>query len=393
MIDFQPYHQRITVSYDFPVHFTHGVFDPRNPLLADVLDRLGERRRHRAVAYVDSGVAAASPRLTSQIKEYFHVHAARVELAGGPEVIVGGEAAKTGWTHVRDVMWAVGNLHLDRQSYILAVGGGGVLDMIGFAAGIVHRGLRLIRIPTTTLAQNDAGVGVKNGMDEHGMKNFVGTFAPPFAVINDLGFLATLDFDNWIGGVAEAFKVAMIRDAEFFDFLCKHAAAFRRREQGPMEELVYRCAVIHLDHIRTSGDPFEFGSARPLDFGHWAAHKLEAMTAWRLGHGQAVSIGVAMDAYYAMKHELLPRSDFDRLINALLACGLPIYHDALDQRDAAGTLEVLDGLNQFREHLGGVLTVTLPRGLGARCEIHQMNVETIEEAVAHLKARSREAVK
>jgi 3-dehydroquinate synthetase len=104
-------------------------------------------------------------------------------------------------------MWTLGNLHLDRQSFVIALGGGSVLDMIGFAVSIVHRGLRLVRLPTTTLAQSDAGVGVKTGMDEHGQKNFVGTFAPPFAVINDFELLKTLSFEHWIGGVDEALAV------------------------------------------------------------------------------------------------------------------------------------------------------------------------------------------
>ena len=278
--------ERFSVPFEYPVHFTRRVFDARNPLLADVMERLGEKRRHRATVCVDAGVAAAHPKLLDEIKEYFHSRGGAMELCGVPAVVPGGEAAKAGWAAVRDTMWTVGNLHLDRQSFVIAVGGGGLLDMVGFATAIVHRGLRLIRVPTTTLSQNDAGIGVKNGMNEHGMKNFVGTFAPPFAVINDFSFLHTLDGQHWIGGAAEAFKVAIIKNAEFFEFLCANARALRDRQAAPMEELIRRCARLHLEHIRTSGDPFEFGSARPLDFGHWAAHKIEAMSNFTLDTGR-----------------------------------------------------------------------------------------------------------
>ncbi|MFB3893124.1 MAG: 3-dehydroquinate synthase [Phycisphaerae bacterium] len=390
MMDYQTYNQRFSVPFDYPVHFTRDLFAPDSPLLAEVVDRKGESRRHRCVVYVDAGAAAAHPRLVARIKEYFHAYPRRLELAGAVELVPGGEAAKTGWGRVRDVMWAIGNLHLDRQSFVIAVGGGGVLDMVGFGTSIVHRGLRFVRVPTTTLAQADAGVGVKNGMDEHGMKNFVGTFAPPFAVINDFAFLPTLAQEDWIGGVAEAFKVAIIKDAALLGFLCANADAFRRRDQAAMEQVVYRTAVLHLDHIRTTGDPFEFGSARPLDFGHWAAHKIEAMTGFRIGHGQAVAVGVAMDSFYAMRHGLLAETDLAGILDAMLACGLPIWLDELDRRTADGPLEVLDGLEQFREHLGGSLTVTLPKGVGAKCEVHQMNIETIEEAVCFLKGKSRQ---
>jgi 3-dehydroquinate synthase len=284
-------------------------------------------------------------------------------------------------------MTAAGDLHLDRHSYILGVGGGAALDMIGFAASIIHRGLRLVRLPTTVLAQNDAGIGVKNGMDEHGAKNFVGTFAPPFAVVNDLAFLPTLADEHWLGGAAEAFKVAIITDADFFDWLAEAAPALRARDEAAMETLIRRCAVAHLEHIRTGGDPFEFGSSRPLDFGHWVGHQLETASGYRLGHGQAVAIGIAVDSYYAAKHSLLTADEFERVLAALRACGLPVWDDRLVARTPAGTLAILAGLDSFREHLGGRLTVTLPDGLGRRREVHQISPEIVEDAVTFLGRR------
>lgn len=383
----QVYHQRFSVAFDYPVVFTHDVFAPANPALAEVMDRLGEGRRRRAVVYVDDGLAHAMPELPAKIREYFHARPGQIELAGGPTLVPGGEAAKTNWDTVREVMWTLGNLHMDRQSYVIAVGGGSMLDMIGFATSLVHRGLRLIRVPTTVLAQNDAAVGVKNGMDEHGQKNFVGTFAPPFAVIDDFDFLPRLSDAQWIGGVAEAFKVAIIKDAAFFDFLCEQAPAIARRDLMPMEQLIRRCAVLHLEHIAGGGDAFEMGSARPLDFGHWSAHKLEVMSGWRLGHGPAVAVGLALDSYYAMRTGKLSAGDLARVWAGLRAVGLPIWTPELHRRTADGMLEILDGLNQFREHLGGVLTLTLPDGLGRRCEIHTVNPDIMEEGVEALKAQ------
>jgi len=383
------HHQRISVPFEFPVCFARNVFDAANPLLASTLAPLGERRRHRAAVYVDEGVASADPGLTRRIKEYFHARPGELELAGGPQVVPGGPAVKGEWGTVREVMWTLGNLHLDRQSYVVAVGGGSMLDMIGFAVSIVHRGLRLVRLPSTTLAQDDAGVGVKTGMDEHGQKNFVGTFAPPFAVINDFELLRTLPQEHWIGGVAEALKVAIITDADFFAFLRDKAPALRGRDQAVMEETVRRCAILHLRHTATSGDPFEFGSARPLDFGHWSAHRIEMLTGYRIGHGQAVAIGIALDACYAARKGLLRDADRDAVLDALETAGLPTWDDCLKQRADDGTLEVLAGLDQFREHLGGALTVTLPDGIGRKVEVHQMSADWIEEAVSFLHQRSR----
>jgi len=383
--------QRISVPFEYPVCFTRGVFAPDNPLLASVLDRLGEGRRHRAVVYVDAGLAAAQPGLVGRIKEYFHGRPDCLELAAPPQTVPGGEAAKTAWDAVRDVMWTLGNLHLDRQSYVVAVGGGAVLDMLGFATSIVHRGLRLVRLPTTTLAQDDAGVGVKNGMDEHGQKNFVGTFAPPFSVVNDFDFLRTLPFEHWIGGVAEALKVAIIKDGGFFEFLRTRAAALRGRDEAAMAEAVRRCALLHLEHTREGGDPFEFGSARPLDFGHWAGHRIELLSEFAVGHGQATAVGIALDSYYARQTGLISAEELETILAALVETGLPIWSEHLQQRRGDGQLAILEGLDHFREHLGGALTITLPRGIGSRCEVHRVSAEIVEQGVRFLRDRARTA--
>ena len=381
------YAQSISVPFEYPVIFTRGLLAADNPLLADVLDRLDEGRCHRAMVVVDSGLDQAQPGLQRRIKAYFHAHPQRIELAC-LTVVPGGEVAKTDWDVVRDMMWTIGSTHLDRQSFVVALGGGAMLDMVGFATSIVHRGLRLVRVPTTTLAQDDGGVGVKNAMDEHGQKNFVGTFAPRFAVINEAEFLTTLADRDWIGGVAEAFKVAVIKDAAFFEFLCDRAEALRHRDADTMAEAVRRCALLHLEHIRTSGDPFEFGSARPLDFGHWIGHRLETMSEYAIGHGQAAAVGIAIDSCYARRSGLITSDECGRILGGLATCGLPIWDDLLDKRAADGTREILDGLEQFREHLGGRLTITLPDGIGRKTEVHQMDPGQIEQAIEDARKAS-----
>ncbi|MDP6045841.1 MAG: 3-dehydroquinate synthase [Phycisphaerae bacterium] len=381
------YHQQFAVSFNYPVHFARNVLAPGDPLLARVFDRLDEQRVHRVAVFLDSGVSDARPEIVDEIKEYFHAHSKTLELASGPTIVPGGERAKNGWKPIRDILWTAGNIHLDRQSYVLAIGGGAMLDAVGFAASLVHRGVRMVRMPSTVLAQNDAGVGVKTSMDEHGQKNFIGTFAPPFAVVNDFSLLETLTDRDWTGGIAEAFKVAIIKDADFLEFLCDNAAALKNRDAAAMETLVRRCAIIHLDHIASAGDPFETGSARPLDFGHWSAHKLETMSDYWVGHGQAVAVGIALDSYYAMHEGMITSEQFERILEAMTACGLPIYVDYLS-RTTGGVLDILTGLADFREHLGGRLNVTLPDGLGAKCELHHLEDSIITEAIEYLRTRN-----
>ncbi len=380
--------QAFAVQFDYPVHFARDVFEPANSLLADVFARRGETRVHRVVVCLDEGLAAAQPELQAKIKAWFHAHSERVELSSGPILIPGGPEAKTSHDVLRDLMWTLGNVHLDRQSFVLAIGGGSMLDATGLAVSMVHRGLRLVRMPSTTLAQNDAGIGVKNGVDEHGQKNFLGTFAPPFAVINDLDLLNTLPQEHWLGGVAEAFKVALIRDKAFFEFLRENADAIAARDEAVMETLVRWCAKIHLDHIATSGDPFEFGSARPLDFGHWSAHRIEIASGHVISHGLAVAMGIALDCCYARRKGLLTAEELDTILDAITRTGLPIFAPDMAARTPSGELDILVGLEQFREHLGGELTITLPNSIGQRVELHQLNPDWIVESVEELSARS-----
>ncbi len=379
--------QSFSVPFSYPVHFTRNLFDLNNPLLCDVLNRLAENRCHRAIVYADEGAVSAHPALGSRIAAYFEKHAQSMELCSQPQVIPGGERIKENWDAVHRIIKEIGEQRLDRQSYVIAIGGGAVLDAVGFAAAIVHRGLRLIRVPTTTLAQNDAGIGVKNSINELGQKNFIGTFAPPFAVLNDADFLTTLDFDHWIAGIAEAFKVAIIKDADFFAFLLQNAEEFRNRNLERMEESVYRCAVLHLDHIRSNGDPFEFGSARPLDFGHWAAHKLESMSGYRIGHGQAVAIGICMDAYAAMTQGLLDKTEMQQILEGFVRTGLPVWHPLLEREGKDGLPEISEGIESFREHLGGQLTLTLPKGIGNKIEVHDMDRKIVAESIRFLQKR------
>jgi 3-dehydroquinate synthase len=280
---------------------------------------------------------------------------------------------------------------LDRQAVVVAIGGGAALDVIGYAASLVHRGVRLLRIPTTVLGQSDSGIGVKTGVNRFDAKNFLGTFAPPFAVVNDSRWLETLPLRELRAGLAEAVKVALIKDAPFFEWLEAHAADVRRpaseSRNVSLEEAIRRCAVLHLEHIATAGDPFELGSARPLDYGHWAAHRLELMSEHELRHGEAVGIGMLLDARYAQLSGMLSEADVERILSLIQRLGLPLYHPALVER-TSGELSILRGLDDFREHLGGALSVTLLTGIGQRVEVSEMERGRIANAVDWLAAEA-----
>lgn len=376
----ETYRQSIQLAYEYPLVFTRAVFSRDNPLLASAIRR--ETETPRALAFFDRGLLEAWPDLVRGASEYLAHHA--IDAAGEPVIVPGGESVKDGWAHVHFSIQAIARAGLCRHSYVLVVGGGAVLDAIGLAASLVHRGIRLIRIPTTTLSQGDSGVGVKNGINHHGQKNFIGAFAPPWAVINDRDFLTTLDRTATLDGVAEAFKVAIIKDRAFFDFLGAEASKIAKADDDVVAEAVRRSAILHLDHIRLGGDPFEMGEARPLDFGHWAAHHLESASGYRISHGQGVAIGIAIDAIYAQLRGLIAEAECDAILTSLTRCGMNIW-DPLVAQGEPDRYTILDGIQAFREHLGGRLSITLPRGIGDRVEVNEIDDRMMTQAIARLR--------
>jgi len=372
--------QKIQVTFRYAVCFTRDVFAPGNDVLLSQMQGF----RPKVAVFLDSGLEEAQPELRLQIEQWLHTH--RDSVSPCPPVTVqGGEACKNDPEYFLQIARILRDRHLDRHSYVVIVGGGAVLDAVGFAASVTHRGVRHIRLPTTVLSQCDSGIGVKNGINFLGAKNFLGTFTPPWAVINDACFLRTLSLRDWIAGISEAFKVAIIKDRSFLSFLIENCRALSARDERAMEETIMRCAKLHADHIATGGDPFEAGSARPLDFGHWSAHYLETQSRYELRHGEAVAIGIALDLGIARNRGLIGPQDHTAVVNALRATGLPVWHPALGHREKDGAVSIYHGLEEFREHLGGELTLVMPNELGRNCQVHDLSYGEIERVVQEME--------
>ncbi len=379
--------QRFAVNYSVPVVFTRDAFDPENPTVVDALRRMEPAKRHRVALFLDGGVMAAMPGLERAIRRYAAAHAGSIAIEGEIVVVPGGEEAKTRPDLVQQLLGALTERAIDRHSFAVAIGGGAVLDAVGYAAAIFHRGVRHVRFPTTVLAQADSGVGVKNAVNAFGTKNLVGTFAPPFAIINDGAFIDRLAAREKRGGMAEAVKVGLIRDRAFFQWIEANADALACFHPNTLDRLVERSARLHMHQIAQGGDPFEMGSARPLDYGHWSAHKLESLTGHRVSHGEAVAIGVTLDTRYSVLCGLLPEGEDERVRRLLARLGFELWSEALARREADGRLTILRGLREFQEHLGGELTVTLIDAIGHGVEVNRMDHELIGEAIGWLAER------
>lgn len=373
----------ISVSFAHRIFFTRSVFSRQNPLLADVLSQRGPPRRAKALLVVDEGVVRALPRVAEEMASYFSGASGASVLVAPPILAPGGEAVKNSRDLVEQLYREIERHGIDRHSYLIAIGGGALLDAAGFAAATAHRGVRLVRVPTTTLSQADGGVGVKNGINAWGKKNFIGTFAPPFAVINDSDFLEPLPATEKRAGLIEAIKVALIRDAAFFGEIERVSGELARFEREALERTIRRCAELHVEHIATAGDPFELGSARPLDFGHWSAHKLEQMSGFTIPHGAAVAHGIALDAIYSAKRGLLAAEAAERVLAIIAKLGFTLFDPLMARAD------LIDGLEEFREHLGGELTITLLRGIGRGEEVHAIDTALMRESILELEKHPR----
>jgi 3-dehydroquinate synthase len=371
------YQQNVALTLDYKVIFSRGVFASDD---SEFLELFGNERR-RVLVFVDDQVAVHWPTLRDEIQVWATRHKEIVDLCG-VQTVPGGEAVKNSMQPFNSVATLAREHGICRHSYIIAIGGGAVLDAIGFAASVVHRGIRLIRMPTTVLSMNDSGVGVKNGINYAGSKNFLGVFAPAHAVVCDLDFLSTLSDPVWASGIAEAFKVAAIKDREFLDWLLSHTSELAAREAAAEEHMIVRTAELHMDHIALGGDPFERGSSRPLDFGHWAAHRLETMTDFELLHGEAVGIGIALDLAYAVRQGFISEADGRGMVLAMQAVGLPVTHPFLNERID----QVLVGLEEFREHLGGYLTIAMPKPLGSQVDIYEVDAAEMAAAASDVQA-------
>ena len=298
--------------------------------------------------------------------------------ANKPIIVRGGEEVKNDMLVVNQVLEAINTNNLCRKSCVLVIGGGAVLDAVGYASSIAHRGIPIIRMPSTTLSQCDSGVGVKNAINFFGKKNFIGVFDPPFAVINDSRLLHSLDNRHWRSGLSEAVKVALVKDAKFFTEIETVATSLMQRDNAAMSQVIKKSAILHLEHITNGGDPFERLDARPLDFGHWAAHKLEQISNNELTHGEAVSIGLAIDLRCSVLLGLLDEAIAIRAMELLNALGLPTTHPSIENP------ALLDGIEEFRQHLGGHLTLLMLEGIAKPVDVHTLEPSVIRQAISEL---------
>ncbi len=375
-----------SVEFVHRLRFTQDVLDDDHQVLADILQPCSGQPA-RVQFWVDSNVMESQPQMRDKINHFCERHGDRLVRVGSVHIAVGGEEIKNDIHLLEGMLKNFNAAELDRRSYVVVIGGGAVLDAVGFAVAIAHRGLRLVRLPTTTLSQADSGIGVKNSVNLFFKKNWLGTFAVPWATINDASLLSTLSRRDFICGFSEVLKVGLLKDPTLVDLLCSTTARIRQRDMTAVLPVLRRSADLHLAHITRGGDAFEVLEGRPLDFGHWSAHKLEAMSDFELRHGEAVAIGVAIDTVYSSLAHGFPSVDAERVLRCLIDLGF-----TLDDAAVHDTELLLDGMEEFRQHLGGRLALTMLRAAGRSFNIHEVDNEVMREAFRRVSEYARHNV-
>jgi 3-dehydroquinate synthase len=283
------------------------------------------------------------------------------------------EAAKS--PQVAERLWAVlGQSGFTRSDAIVGVGGGTVTDLAGFVAATWLRGVKVVQVPTTLLAMVDSSLGGKTGVDLPGGKNLVGTFLQPTAVYADVDLLATLPRRQFLLGFAEVVKTAVIADATFFRWLESNATALRAGETRSLAHAIERCLRIKARIV--AQDERESGRRAVLNFGHTVAHAIEAASGYRIPHGRAVAIGLAVESRLAVVATGFSAESSERIASLLRAIGLPARWPRSLEVD-----RVLEATRRDKKAREGQARYALPTSLGRMPAADATTVAVAEKAL------------
>jgi 3-dehydroquinate synthase len=366
----------------FAVRFSRDCLSPANSDLADLL-RGGEPfRRQRVLFLIDAGLAAVQPRVAEHASAYLAAHKANLVSAGAPILIEGGENVKNrpevcDWLRAR--FYGAG---LDARSHVVVVGGGAVLDAVGFAAATLRRAPRVTRVPTTLLAQASGALSPRCAVNALGRKDALCAFQAPFGVLLDAKWLGSLSDREKRAGLAEITRTALAADADFFHWLADHARALGGFERRALETAARWSARLHWESA-AEGESFDPSRPAPLDFGRWAALRLEAEAGGGLLHGEAAAVGASVDLLLSVLLMGMPPEAARAALELIAGFGLPLWHDVLGQADSEGAPALLSALAEFS--LAGGSSVPLLRAPGRPESCIAVNAEAVAAAIEALR--------
>ncbi len=312
-------------------------------------------------------------------------------LSAGVDVsvlVLPGDESRKRLEHVERICTEYFRLKMNRQSFLLALGGGVCSDMVTMAASMIRRGIRHVRVPTTLIGQIDAAIGIKGAVNFDGRKNSLGCYHPPAFVLVAPELLETLPSEHLVGGLAESIKMAVLRDARLFDLLEQHSRELIDSQfaepQAISNEVLWRSIERMLEELETNF--FEDQTyERLVDFGHTFSPALEAASDFTLPHGQAVAIDVALSAALAAELDLLECDVRNRIVALLRDVGLPTWSPLLTQTLAE------QSLHDMQLHRGGCVNLVVPTGIGSATflrEVDEIPNQSLRAALTWLRTQS-----
>ncbi len=267
---------------------------------------------------------------------------------------------------------------LDRKDFLVALGGGVIGDMTGFAAATYLRGIRFVQIPTTLLSQVDSSIGGKTGVDFDNYKNMVGAFHQPSLVYINISTLKTLDDRQFASGMGEVLKHGLIKDAGYYEWCLDHMGEIEDRQSEVLLEMVTRSCNIKRRVVER--DPQENGDRALLNFGHTAGHAIEKLKNFELAHGECVALGSVVAAYISWKRDLIDQDTFYEIRDMFVGFGLPISFDSLE------VPEIIEATRHDKKMDKGTIRFILLKKLGNAFIDQTVTDKEIEEALNFIKA-------
>ena len=336
----------------------------------------------RCVVRIGRGFAQPDLSMDRVESDRFVIADRRVEKIARPWItdgralfLTGGERAKTLANALRIVKTLLRRDH-ERRQPIVVVGGGSICDLAAFAASIYKRGVPVHLVPTTLLAQVDAAIGGKNGVDLPEGKNLVGTIRQPDTVLVDPVLLGALPDREFASGLAEVVKCGIVRDAALFELLERKGAEIGKRDAGVLSEMLVRAITVKVDAV--SADEQDSGDRALLNYGHTVGHAIEAAKSWRIRHGEAVSLGMEAAAHIAWKLGMVTREFQGRQSALLKACGLPVRLAGLRVPD------IVDAMRYDKKRAGGKPRFVLPEDIGRARHGVEVDDKLVIEAIDHI---------
>ena len=350
---------------DYPIEMTRGAFDADNQAFADLLREVTGAERPKVLLAADYNVVQHTEGLGSRIGRYMQEN--DIDLLGSPLVLSGGEKIKTdNLQSALKVVSAILSAKLGRDGCVVALGGGTVQDVVGYAASQTRGGVKLVRMPTTYASMAASTFATYAAVDSMSVKDAMRVPSIPSGVLVDTDFAFSVLDGVWRAGIGETVRLALAKDSSLFKKVAASAADFRQRDDEVMESLL--------------GDTIKLAKKKgPTHMSEWIAARLEAMSSYKLPHGYAVAIGVCIDAKYAALAGHMKPADFESVRDVLSESGAldgAMHSRYLLARDD----EIVFGLNAW-ELANGSPAIEVPAGIGKTVKVEEPDRELMQAAI------------